>query len=279
MNCQRVQETFLDYQAGTLIAAESAAVREHLKTCLTCQREWAGLQETLLQLDRLPPEEPSARLRTNFYAMLDTHLRQAREPSPFALMRNRLDRFFENLVPTRPALQFAMSTVLLVAGVIVGARYLQPAATAPVVTDPATQNQLVDLQKKVDSMGQLVAYSLAQQQPANTRLQQIAATLARGDADAKTLAGLVSTLAFDPNTNVRLSALEALYAHADRPLVRQGVLASLPRESSPLVQLAMIDFLTSVRDRDAAPAFEALTRDAAIDAAVRDAAQRALVQL
>ena len=279
MNCQSVQETFIDYQAGTLGAAESAAVREHLKTCLTCQREWAGWQETLLQLDRLPPEEPSARLRTNFYAMLDTHLRQAREPSSFALMRSRLDQFFENLVPTRPALQFAWSTVLLVAGVIVGARYLQPAAPAPAATDRATQNQLVALQQKVDSMSQLVAYSLAQQQPANTRLQQIAATLARGDADARTLAGLVSTLAFDPSTNMRLSALEALYAHADRPSVRQGVLASLPRESSPLVQLAMIDFLTSVRDRDAAPAFEALTRDAAIDAAVRDAAQRALVQL
>jgi hypothetical protein len=71
----------------------------------------------------------------------------------------------------------------------------------------------------------------------------------------------------------------ALYAHADRPLVRQGVLASLPRESSPLVQLAMIDFLTAVRDREAAPAFEALTRDAATDIAVRNAAQRALVQL
>ena len=279
MNCQRVQETFIDYEAGTLAAAESTAVREHLKTCLTCQREWAGWQETLLQLDRLPPEEPSERLRTNFYAMLDTHLQQAREPGPFALMRNRLDRFFENLVPARPTLQFACSTMLLVAGVIVGARYLQPAAPAPTATDAATQSQLAAIQQKVDSMSQLVAFSLAQQQPANTRLQQIAATLARGDADAKTLAGLVSALAFDPSTNVRLSALEALYAHADRPLVRQGVLASLPRESSPLVQLAMIDFLTSVRDRDAAPAFEALTRDAAIDIAVRDAAQRALVQL
>ena len=279
MNCQRVQETFIDYEAGTLAAAESTAVREHLKTCLTCQREWAGWQETLLQLDRLPPEEPSERLRTNFYAMLDTHLRQAREPGPFALMRNRLDRFFENFVPTRPALQFAFSAVLLVAGVIVGARYLQPAAPAPTATDAATQSQLAAIQQKVDSMSQLVAFSLAQQQPANTRLQQIAATLARGDADAKTLAGLVSALAFDPSTNVRLSALEALYAHADRPLVRQGVLASLPREGSPLVQLAMIDFLTSVRDRDAAPAFEALTRDPAIDIAVRDAAQRALVQL
>jgi anti-sigma factor ChrR (cupin superfamily) len=286
MNCQRVQESFVDYQGGNLSAADSAAVREHLKTCLTCQREWAGLQETLLQLDRLPPEEPSARLRTNFYAMLDTHLRQAREPSPFVLMRNGLDRFFEHLVPARPALQFAFSAALLVAGVLVGARYLQPAASAPPTADPATQSQLAAtqsqlaaMQNKIDSMGQLVAYSLAQQQPASTRMQQIAATLARGDTDAKTLANLVSTLAFDPSTNVRLSALEALYAHADQPLVRQGVLVSLPRESSPLVQLAMIDFLTSLRDKQAAPAFEAITRDPAIDQAVRDAAQRALVQL
>ena len=40
-------------------------------------REWADLQETLLKLDRFPAEAPSSRLRTQFYAMLDTHLRSA----------------------------------------------------------------------------------------------------------------------------------------------------------------------------------------------------------
>jgi hypothetical protein len=278
MNCQRVQEVFLDYQAGTLSTTDAAAVREHLQTCLDCQRAWAGQQETWTMLERLPAEEPSPRLRTNFYAMLDTHLRAAQAPGPFVLMRDRLDRFFAHLVPARPALQFAFSVALLAVGLVVGTRYLPSAAPTP-QPDPATQRQLAELQRKVDSMGQLVAYSLAQQQPANTRLQQVAATVQRGTTDAQTLADLVGTLAFDPSTNVRLSALEALYAHADQPVVRQGVLTSLPRENSPLVQLAMIDFLTAVRDRDAAPAFEALTRDAAIDKAVRDAAQRALAQL
>ena len=38
MNCQRIQESFLDYQDGRLASAETAAVRDHLKTCLDCQR-------------------------------------------------------------------------------------------------------------------------------------------------------------------------------------------------------------------------------------------------
>lgn len=274
MNCQRAQASFIDCQSGALSPAESAAVREHLKTCLVCQREWAGLQETLLKLDRLPNEAPSPRLRTEFYAMLETHRRDVGTVSPFARIQNRVDAFFAALLPARPALQFALALVLLVGGLFVGQRLTRPAAP-----DPATARELADLRRKVDSMGEVVAYSLAQQQPANDRLRAVLAPLARGAVDEHTVTDLMNALAFDPSTNVRLSALETLYAHADQAPVRAGVLAALSRESSPLVQLAMIDFLTSIRDREAAPAFESLTRNANTNKAVRDAAQRALVQL
>jgi hypothetical protein len=90
---------------------------------------------------------------------------------------------------------------------------------------------------------------------------------------------LISALALDPSTNVRLSALEALYPYADRDVVRAGVLASLPRESSPLVQVSMIDFLVAARDREASPALQQLVRSDQIDQSVREAAKRALVQL
>src|SRR5262245_32130202 len=109
MNCQRVQELFLDYQDGQLAPDESAQVRTHLSSCPTCQREWAALQEITRKLDHLPVETPSPRLREQFYAMLDTHQREADAPSPFALAKNRLDRFFEVLLPARPVLQFAFS--------------------------------------------------------------------------------------------------------------------------------------------------------------------------
>jgi len=41
----------------------------------------------------------------------------------------------------------------------------------------------------------------------------------------------------------------------------------------------MIDFLTSLRESQAAPTFEALSRDTKTDKAVRDAARAAIAQL
>ncbi len=78
MNCQRVQDHFIDYQDGTLPPDESAALRAHLAGCPVCQREWSALQEMTRKLDALPAvEEPSPRLREQFYAMLETHQQAA----------------------------------------------------------------------------------------------------------------------------------------------------------------------------------------------------------
>ncbi len=280
MNCQRIQESFVEHQAGSLSAAESAEVRAHLKTCLTCQREWAGLQEVLLKLERLPAEAPSPRLRANFYTLLEEFQREADEPSPFALARSRIDAFFASLLPARPALQAAFTLALAVAGLAIGARFLRTESPAVVAAapDPATQKELADLRTKVESMSQLVTYSL-QQRSANDRLQGVLAAMDQGQSDEASLARLLNTLAFDPSTNVRLSALEELYVHANLDPVRAGVLAALPRENSPLVQVAMIDFFAATRDRAAAPVLEGMLRSTTIDLAVRDAAQRALAQL
>jgi len=273
MNCQRIQESFLDYQDGRLPPAEANAVRAHLKTCLECQREWAGLQEISLKLDRLPPVAPSPRLRAQFYAMLETHRRAADAPSPFALMRSRLDRIFAALLPARPALQFALVCFVLAAGLLVGARFLHP----PV--DPATADTIAKLQRKVDSMVPLVTYSVLQQQSTTERLKTVLGTLNLKQSDQQVVNGLLNALAFDPSVNVRLSALEALYPHADQPAVRSAVTASLPREPSPLVQVTMIDFLAASHDPTAFSTIEGISQNQTYDQVVRDAARRALAQL
>jgi hypothetical protein len=275
MNCERIQESFLDYQDGRLSPAESAAVRDHLKTCLDCQREWAGLQEISLKLDRLPPVEPSPRLRAQFYAMLETHRRAADSRSPFVLVRSRLDRFFTRLLPARPALQFALACSLLVAGLLVGARYFRAAATAP---DLSVARELADLRTRIETMDKLVNASLAKQ-PTGERLRTVLASSALTESGPVIVNGLLTTLAFDPSVNVRLSALEALYPHADQSAVRTAVASALPREPSPLVQVAMVDFLAATRDPSALSALEDVSRTATYDQAVRTAARRALAQL
>ena len=217
-------------------------------------------------------------MRANFYTMLEEHRRAADEPSPFAQMRSRVDRFFEVLLPARPVWQFAFSALLLAAGLVLGARYLHQAAPVPTV-DPATAKELADLRAKVDSVGQLVTYSLLQQQSTTDRLKGVLATLDLKSPDQKVLNDLIGALAFDPSTNVRLAAVDALYPHADSAVVRASIPTLLDHEQSPLVQVAMINFVAASGDRDAAPSLEKLVRNETIDKAVREAARRALAQL
>ncbi len=135
--------------------------------------------------------------------------------------------------------------------------------------------------EQLGKMTQLVGYQLLQQQqgPVNDRLREVLASANTDKPDDKVLDNLLLALAYDPSSNVRLRALEALYPHADRALVRSSVLASLPREQNPLVQLEMIDFVAAARDQDAAPVLKKISQNEAIDRSVREAAGRALTQL
>jgi Putative zinc-finger len=278
MNCSRVQECFIDYQDGSLPADESAQLRAHLASCPTCQREWSALQEITRKLATLPAEEPSPRLREQFYAMLETHQREADAPSPFALARSRIDSFFAALLPAQPALQFAFALALLVGGLFAGQHFLaKPTVVLP--ADDSAKKELADLRKQMDSMNQLVTYSLLQQQSTSERMQTVLAKMDLKSPDRKVLTDLVGALAFDPSINVRLSAVEALAQHSDDSLVRAGVLSALPRESAPLVQVAMIELLAPWRDQAAKPVLEKLSRDEALDRNVREAARRALAVL
>lgn len=268
MNCTQAQERFaelLDRRADTAVSGD---VRAHLANCPDCQREFASLQRTLAALDALPAAQPSPRLRAHFYAMLEEEKHSAASVRHVARHRRRLAVLRWVLAP------FA-ACALLAAGFLAGQR----STPAPAPADEAARAQIAALQKKVDSMGQLVGYSLLQQQPANERLKGVLAAQDLKSPNDQVLTQLISALALDPSTNVRLTALESLYPHAGKEVVRAGVLAALGREQNPLVQVAMIDFLTAARDHEAISTFQTLSRKSDVDTSVREAAKRALAQL
>lgn len=286
MNCQAARPTFPELLDSRTLATAHPEARAHLATCLECQREFAALEQTLAQLDALPVEVPSARLRTNFQAMLraeqaaTTHAHQKRTPHPPLATAHRLLRWL--FLPLTGAALAAL-------GFVAGTRYAPiPSAPAPAtspiaaVADVAAHQKIAELERKLNTMGQLVGYSLLQQQqrPTNDRLRRVltSASSASEHPDDQVINELISALALDPSANVRLRAVDALFPHADQDVVRAGILAYLPREQNPLVQVSMIDFLTAARDAEARPALERLSLSETSDRSVRDAARRALTQ-
>jgi predicted anti-sigma-YlaC factor YlaD len=263
MTCQSARESFPALLDSRTAATAHLEAREHLAHCPDCQRDFAALSQTLAALDAMPMPAPTPRLRQNFYAMLEEEKHSAASVRAVARREHRATLWRWVLVP------FAAAALLLL-GFLAGTRY------AP--SNSAADEKIARLDRKLDQMNKLVGYSLLQQQqnPTNERLQGVLTAAKAEKPDAKVYDALISAVAFDPSANVRLRALEALFPHIDEPMVRAGVLAALPREQNPLVQLEMIDFVASTHDREAAPVLEKLTQNEALDGTVRDAAQRAL---
>jgi hypothetical protein len=285
MNCSRARETLPELADGRTPASAHPDVRSHLAGCPDCQREFAALTATAAALDTMPLPAPTPRLRQNFYAMLEAEKQAvvpAAEPAPSP--RVPISRR-SGSAGWRWLLSPLVGCALIALGFFAGQRS-QPAAPTP-VADDSTKRELVALREQIteqrdqlNKMTTLVGYSLLQQQqsPANSRLQEVLVAAKAPNVNDRVLDDLIQALTLDPSANVRLRAVEALYPHAERELVRAGVLAALPREQNPLVQLELIDFVAAARDRNAAPVLETLSADETTNQTVRQAARLALSQ-
>jgi hypothetical protein len=76
--------------------------------------------------------------------------------------------------------------------------------------------------------------------------------------------------------NVRLAAVDALHAFGSSAVMHSAVAQAMARQTTPLVQIALIDLLTDLKEREAAPELRALANNPSTDAGVRQHASLAL---
>jgi hypothetical protein len=259
MDCETVDAHLPDHLAGTLPATQADAVAAHLAACPLCAAEFEELGQTWERLRDLPHQRvDSAGMRARFDAALAAsgHVSKPRRGWPTGI--------------SGYGLQFAAAAALLVLGIAVG-RQLTPAPTV----DP----QIAGLRDELRNMREVVTLSLLQQQSASERLRGVSYTSQIEQPDAQITTALLDALMHDPNDNVRLSTVDALKRFADRADVRRGAVEALSRQTSPLVQLAVIELVMEVGGTDAAGALRELSRDPMVDAAVRARAAQGLAQL
>ena len=128
-------------------------------------------------------------------------------------------------------------------------------------------------------MRQMIALSLMQQQNASDRLKGVNWAYRVEQPDTEVLAALLYTVNHDPNINVRLAAVDALRAFTNSPVATRGLTQAIAKQDSPMVQIALIDQLTDMRDRNAMPALRELIGNVSVNPEVRQRAQWALGRL
>ena len=270
MNCDQVKEQFADYLAGALGPAEREELDEHFARCAACKQEAAALMETWEMLGLLEQEQPSAEVRPRFYQSLEAYREGLESATPARAPARR--RFFDwgGGWVRSPAFRWAWSAALLILGIgagqWLGGRQRESAG-------------LTGMQNEVRHLRQLVTLSLLEQQSDSERLRGVDYSGRVDQSDTQVLGALIEAVNHDPSVNVRLAAVDALRKFAANPAVGRSLDQSLARQQSPMVQLALIDFLVDMRDKSAAGSLAALQRSPATDKNVREKASWGLSQL
>ena len=265
MQCTDLGPQMLEYLAGTLPDDRLAEIRAHLAECAACRDDVDASAELWNELGAAPAPRPeSARMRARFDAALQGYIDGQTE-----------SRVLTALKPSRPSwqsqpwLQFAGAAALLVLGVALG-RF--------VISTPSPQpnSEIALLREELRDTRQMVTLSLMQQQSASERLKGVTTSSLLEQPSTEVVSALLETLKRDPNVNVRLASVDALRRFGNRDAVRKSVVEALPEQESPLVQIAMVDFILESAGPEAKSVLQRLVEDMMLNQAVRDRAARGL---
>jgi HEAT repeat protein len=117
---------------------------------------------------------------------------------------------------------------------------------------------------------------MLQQQSPSARMQGVTYSEKIVQPDPQVLDALLQVVNHDSNVNVRLSAVDALQKFANGPQVALAMVAAIPNQDSPLVQIALIDMLVQLEARNAVPGLTGISKDPRMDEMVRQRAIWAL---
>ena len=99
------------------------------------------------------------------------------------------------------------------------------------------------------------------------------------NTDREIVDALVNTMNTDPNTNVRLAALEALSRFHRESYVKKQLIASMQKQKDPMVQIELIDLLTKMKATTILKELDKIVKDGNTMDAVKDHAYSSIFTL
>jgi hypothetical protein len=268
MSCERIREQIPECLAGHLDHAARERLVEHLEGCAGCRAEVAELNAVWRAMESLSngkQDAPNPVAKERFLEILDAY-----RAGMGVVTQDKTPRGGMGWFAARPVWQTAMASGLIIAGIFAG-RYLgQPRAENP---------EVAQLKGQVESLRQMVALSMLQQESPSARLRGVSYSEQIAQPDRQVEQALLFAVNHDSNVNVRLSAVDALQKYTGNPEVVRAMVDAITVQDSPLVQIALMDMLVQMNARTASPALARLAKDKQLEDVVQQRATWALEKL
>lgn len=237
------------YIAGELDREDSRRVEEHIAACRDCAREHAALRVLWTDMGEVRDELPGAGLQKSFRDMLKGYeqgVRQASELRAREAHRGIVGRLFAERAFVRAAMAAVLAAVCLLGGYTLAGW-------------GGSAREIAELREEVHGLGGLLTVSLLHQESASERLKGVSYSEKLAASDPAITRALIATMKSDRSVNVRLAALDALSHDLTDPVVRHEVIQALPAQTSPLMQIALVDLLVQINDQESRDVLKAVS--------------------
>lgn len=197
---------------------------------------WEGLD-----LREVPEMDPS--VKNDFQAMLKTfELEQAHRK---ASIWNSVTDLFKY----KQRYNWAYAILLVGFGGMIAYVFLRPQNSSD-----------AKLSQNLNDVRQTQMLSMLENPTAAERMKAVGYTDELNSVNDKVIDALLFTLNTDANENVRLATLDALTQLADNPKVREGLVNSIIRQESELMQVALADAMLHLQEKRSLKSFKKLLK-------------------
>jgi hypothetical protein len=207
--------------------------------------------------------EPSARLRQNFENVLKQEA---------AASQKRSSVLFQ------PAFyRIAAALALLILGTGIG--YWINKNNEQNEALVRIEQEMIIARKQLAETKEVMMGMLGNEQSASQRIKGVNVAFVLSDPDDEIVKALVNTMNTDPNTNVRLAALEALAKFREDPLVKKVLIGALAKQKDPIVQITLIQLMVQMKEKEVVKDLEKIVDEEGTLQAVKDEAYNGILKL
>jgi HEAT repeats len=141
------------------------------------------------------------------------------------------------------------------------------------------QKEIARLREEMDSTKRMMMAMMTNPQSASQRMLGVAASYQLEKADDEIVNALLKAMNEDPNTNVRLAALDALSKFHQQEHVRMALISALAKQKDPVVQISLIRLMVEMKEKSVIKELDRITKDKEMIKAVKDEAYSGLLKL
>ncbi len=230
MEANRIDELVAKYNEGLADPSEVQQIEKLLEEGTIELTQLRSLQLLDDRLERIQAPAPSLRMDDNFYSMLG----KARQKSASRSL------FYMSFDWSWLAPRVALGAIILIAGFTGGFLFQG---------ERDGDSDVAELTGEVQQLKEMMMLSLLEKESVTERLRAVSLTTDMDKVTQKVSNALFETLNNDPSVNVRLAALEALAPYARQGAVREGLIRSIGKQDSPLVQVALAELMGALQEK------------------------------